>query len=475
MKIQFFFLLIIGVLFVACSKQKANSVSDNYPEIFPDYISITVPYNIAPLDFRIDGAQSINAEFSVEGQKLSEITGRNLIRIPEKKWAGWLEKYKGKELIMTVSVWTDTVPGGIKYKPFSMKISKVPIDEWIAYRLIEPGYELWNQMGIYQRNLSSFDETAIVTNKQNHNGCVNCHSFNNYSPSTFMFHSRGKNGTTVLVENGEPRSVDFSKITDMNATYPMWHPSGNYIVYASGVTRQSFYISGKKPVEVYDLESNLIIYDIRNNKVLTDERLTTKDRFETFPAFSPDGKFLYYCCANAEKMPMEMESLKYAICRVPFNEETGKLGNRIDTLYNPDVFGGSASFPRISPDNKYLLYTESAYGTFPIWHDEADLKMIDLKTLKQLDTSPVNSTKTESYHSWSSNGKWIIFSSRRIDGRYTRLYIAELNDDGSFEKPFLLPQKDPFENTTRMKSYNIPEFIQGKVELNKEDVASMFN
>ena len=70
---------------------------------------------------------------------------------------------------------------------------------------------------------------------------------------------------------------------------------------------------------------------------------------------------------------------------------------------------------------------------------------------------------TESYHSWSSNSRWIVFSSRRIDGLYTRPYFAYIDEEGNASKPFLLPQKDTDYYHRFMKSYNIPEFITGKV------------
>ena len=122
----------------------------------------------------------------------------------------------------------------------------------------------------------------------------------------------------------------------------------------------------------------------------------------------------------------------------------------------------SVSFPRISIDG-FLMFTLTDYGTFPIWHDEADLWMLDLKAG---DTSPctiLNSDKAESYHCWSSNGRWVVFGSRRLDGRYTRLYFSHFDGKGQFTKPFLLPQKHPKDNILRMKSYNIPEFVKGEV------------
>ena len=96
--------------------------------------------------------------------------------------------------------------------------------------------------------------------------------------------------------------------------------------------------------------------------------------------------------------------------------------------------------------------------------------MISLQGSAPVDTDILNSTDVESYHSWSSNGKWIIFSSRRLDGLYTRFFIAHLNKNGKFSKPFLLPQKDPDENNLRMKSFNIPEFIKDKITITRSQL-----
>jgi hypothetical protein len=95
--------------------------------------------------------------------------------------------------------------------------------------------------------------------------------------------------------------------------------------------------------------------------------------------------------------------------------------------------------------------------------------MIDIQTMEPVDVTVWNDPEeAESYHSWSSNGRWVIYGSRRLDGRYTRLYIAHMDEDGVPHKPFLLPQKDPRYNTWRLRSFNVPEFIMGKVDLPKE-------
>lgn len=454
--------------------QPPKETSEETPQIFPDYKDVTIPCNIAPLNFMIEGATHISADFSIDNKKIFSIDGENTIDIPENKWKEGLQQAKGKEISISVSLWNNEHPEGIKYQDFQISVSEDSITPWIAYRLIPPGYVLWKKMGIYQRQLESFEEECLVSNSENHDGCVNCHSFKNYSPDLFLFHARGKNGCSVLVKNGHPQRLELDKMPPyFKGTYPFWHPKGRFVAFANCDTHQAFYGQSNNKVEVYDLDSDLMIYDCQDNKVITDSRFTEKQYWETFPAFSPDGKKLYFCQAKACTLPKDYEILKYALLRTDFNEENGTLGSRVDTLYNPSVEQGSASFPRISPDGKFLMFTESDCGTFPIWHKTADLKMINLSNGQYVETDTLNSKDVESYHSWDEKGKWVIFSSRRLDGRYTRLFIAHFDEKNGFSKPFLLPQKSPTHNNKRMYSYNIPEFINSKVVL-KESVANLF-
>lgn len=70
----------------------------------------------------------------------------------------------------------------------------------------------------------------------------------------------------------------------------------------------------------------------------------------------------------------------------------------------------------------------------------------------------------ESYHSWSSNSRWFVFSSRRMDGLYTHPYIAHIDENGEIGKPFVLPQEEACFYSSFMQSFNIPEFVTSEVE-----------
>ncbi len=455
--------------------------SESLPSIFPDYTDVTVPVNIAPLNFKLPGAKRVRAEVFLENERIFDIKSDSVVKFPTGKWKDALKKAAGKELTVIVTAKTSKNTHGIRYKSFNISVSADEIDPWIAYRLIPPGYELWKRMGIYQRNLTNFDEEAIVKNSQNDGGCINCHNFCQYDPSVWMFHSRNETGGTVITYKGVSRKIAIERIGPLKgATYPAWHPSGRYIAFSSNVTRQMFYGISRDKIEVFDNKSDLIIYDVHNGKVLADPRFNEECDFETFPSFSPDGKYLYYCvgslCPDMEKKKskaMFFEYLKYAICRVPFNEANGELGEKVDTVYSAYKEGGSASFPRISPDGKYMLFTLANCATFPIQHVEADLKMKNLSTLEDVDTKILNSDYSDSYHSWSSNGRWIVFSSKRVDGRYTRLFFSHCYKDGRFTKPFLLPQRNPDHNAQRLNAYNIPEFIKAKVVVDKDKMSML--
>ena len=81
----------------------------------------------------------------------------------------------------------------------------------------------------------------------------------------------------------------------------------------------------------------------------------------------------------------------------------------------------------------------------------------------------VNSQRSESLHAWSKNNHWFLFTSRRDDGLYTRLYFASIDATGRATKPFMLPQRNPKEYYRRlMYSYNTPDFTSKMVNIDKD-------
>ena len=215
------------------------------------------------------------------------------------------------------------------------------------------------------------------------------------------------------------------------------------------------------------------MYDVENHEIVTTDLLSDNSWFETFPTFSPDGRSLYFCTSPAAgPMPDRFKEARYSLCRVDFNPQDCSFGTKVDTLYNALTDGGSVSFPRISPDGKMLVFALSGYGNFSIWHKDSDLYSVNLETGDVSCMTPINSDDVESYHSWSSDSRWLAFSSRRDDGLYTKPYFAYIDSDGNAHKPFLLPQRNPKKYyDSQMYAYNIPELVSGKVEFKGSEIA----
>jgi Tol biopolymer transport system component len=251
--------------------------------------------------------------------------------------------------------------------------------------------------------------------------------------------------------------------------YPYWHPSGRYIAYSTNNTRQGFHVGGRKIIEVMDLASDMQVYDIDRNKLLVCEALKGDSAFETFPAFSADGKTLFFSVARPKNYPTEMKEMYYSLCSIAFDAETGTYGTQIDTLVNGDALCKSAVYARPSYDGRFLCYTVADYGYFHIWHPESDLYLLDLKTGESRPMTEANSPDAESVHSWSSNSRWLVFGSRRDDGLYTRPYFCHIAEDGKVGKAFMLPQRNPRQfYEGRFMSYNIPEFVTAPVPLDNK-------
>lgn len=463
--IKTYTLLLLAVLFWSCGSPVESYVeADRHAKIHPEYQGTHIPYNIAPLNFQIREQSNKFRVRLVSGNDSIEIsTGKNA-DIPLSKWKKLLENNKGQKL--SVKIFSYTNNNWTKYKDIDFTIANEPIDSYVAYRLIEPGYELWNKMGLYQRCVENFDEDPIMLNSLTDNNCMNCHSFSKNNPEVMLFHMRGNHGGTMIAKGDDVKRVD-TKASWMPAAgvYPRWHPGERYIAFSTNKTSQGFLTAHTNKIEVFDTESDIVIYDTHDNRIYTDSLICSKGSYETFPEWSPDGRYMYFCSAPALDMPKEYQSLRYDLLRIEFNPETGKFGNKVDTLVAAGNMGKSAAIPRISPDGKQLVFCMSDFGTFPIWHRENDLYLLDLETNEIANMEDVNSNQSDSYHSWSSNGRWMVFGSRRSDGNYTRLYISYFDEKGKAHKAFLLPQKDPEYYDFLLKSYNIPECITGKVKV----------
>ncbi len=442
------------------------------PRIKPDYSGTVIPVNIAPLNFMVceSGTKYMAKIHSEKGRSIEVFSRSGEIKMPLRRWKSLLNANPGKKLYFDIYV-RDDDDVWIKYKSIVNTIANEKIDEYVVYRFMNPIYNWWQNIGIFQRNLTNYSESAVLKGESIGNGCLNCHTFFNNSPEkmTIAIRSSKYGSSVILAADGKVEKIG------TKFGYTAWHPSGRIAIYSMNKVRQFFHKAGGEVRDVVDLDSALAYYDVDSQKLRTSSALSDKDRLETYPEWSPDGKYLYFSSApilwedrNAAP-PENYDQVKYDLMRVGYDVQTDTWG-QLETLLSAEETGLSILLPRISPDGSFLLFTMCQYGCFPVYQRSSDLYLMDLKTGKYRKLA-INSEFSESWHSWSSNSRWFAFSSKRRDGLFTRTYFSYVDEAGKVYKQFILPQKDPVFYDSCLQTYSVPELITGPVPVSQRALA----
>lgn len=462
----------------------AHTFVDRFPKIRPDYSGAVVPPNIGPLNFMIqeNGSAYRVRIHSTRGRTI-EISSRSpKIVIPQRPWRQLLEKNRGEQLTSEVLVKPAASDSTSKaamrwdrFKPFENQIATEDIDGFLVYRKIHPAAGAWGSMGIYQRNLEDFDESLILNNGYFADGCLNCHTFRNNRTDKMLIGIRSaKYGSSALLIADEEVNKIGTKFG-----YCSWHPSGKVVAYSINKVTQFFHSSRGEVRDVIDLDSLLAYYLVESQTVKTAPSIAKKDRLETYPTWSADGRHLYFCSAplswkSRDTLPEHYDQIRYDLMRISYDLDRDQWG-QTETVLSAEDTGKSILLPRISPDGRWLLFCMCDYGCFPVYQSSSDLYMMDLAAPEgtgryEYRRLTINSDQSESWHSFSSNGRWIAFSSKRQNGAFTRCYLSYVDEEGNAYKPILLPQKDPTYYDSCLWTYSVPEFVTEPVRLRKENL-----
>ncbi|MCQ2110439.1 MAG: hypothetical protein MJY79_02955 [Bacteroidaceae bacterium] len=461
-------MMLAAAMFAGCRNDAAMSQA---PEMFPDYADITIPYNIAPLNFCVDGADQIIVK--VSGSKEYRFkSGSSLMQFNMRKWKKMLKAETGSTL--TVNITCKDGGNTVQMDPFSWTVVADPVDRYMSYRLIEPAYEVWQNMSIEERDIETFRTRLLGDNMPTDYCCMNCHTTNG-SGTSFM-HLRGANGGTIVNRNGELYKLNTrTDSTSNGAIYGDISKDGRYAVFAATAVEFAVHSAANKRLEVYDASGDLVVIDL-DNLTLTDSPAVKGEKYqESFPCFSVDGRTIFFCRSEHHPQPDSIYSMSYDICAVQFDPATGKVGDKVVTVISGKRHNASFSHLKCSPDGRYLLVTAASFGTFPVWHEEAELWMIDLRDGSINVMGDANSKNADTYHSWSTNSRWVLFASKRDDKVYGRPYFTYIGEDGQATKAFVLPQKNPEYYRLTLKSMNLPEIYPVKEKYNSRKTTRMYN
>ena len=137
-----------------------------------------------------------------------------------------------------------------------------------------------------------------------------------------------------MVSDGKIEKLNTKTDSTISAlVYPYWHPSGEYVAFSVNKTLQAFYNHDPNRIEVYDQASDVVVYNVNTHEIAWSPLTKSEDRFETFPTFSPDGKWLYFCSAQAlEPMPEKHREVRYGLYRIAFRCD-GNIGGLLAVAF----------------------------------------------------------------------------------------------------------------------------------------------
>ena len=472
---QILFVAALGLALPGCGGRDCDTAADGSAGplvIYPDYKEVTVPANIAPLNFRyaMPGVRKVRTTLTL-GDKSLTVRGTD-VEWPLRKWKALLAGAAGRTLSVRAEALVDGRP---VTDCWSVYVSEDAIDGYLTYRLIEPSYQMYNEVSIVERSIGNFGETVLCDYAHTDNACMNCHVHGQQRGDYSLYYIRGPRGGSILNQGGRLRKLALKADGMLSATvYGELHPEGRFGVFSTNIILPAFHTVATDRMEVYDSASDLTVADFERNEMINVPHAARPDKWETFPCFSADGRSVYYCVADTVALPGDIRRLRYDLVRADFDPRTGRIGEQVDTVWSGRAHDASACHPKASPDGRWLLFTVAGYGTFPIFHTESTLNLVDLATGEVRPLDEIKGDKSDTYHSWSSDSRWFVFASKRGDGQYGKPYFCHLDAEGRTTKPFVLPQKSARFYLDTFKSFNVPDLGRASTGMTLRDARRMY-
>ncbi len=443
---------------------------DRAPRLAPDYRDLVIPPNIAPLNFAVQEAGSAYRVTlrGKAGVPVEISSSSATITIPEGAWRQLLAANRGGELWEDVFVLGEA-RGWRRFTAVTNRIAADPIDPVLIYRKIHPAHNTWSRMGIYQRNLETFDETPVLENRRFANDCCHCHLLRNNNPDTFTVDIRSAHygNSLLVVSNGVAEAIRGT------VGFVAWHPRGRVMACSISKPRLMLHTARNDMRDIAELEGWIGYFVLGSDVIRKIPGLADPQRLMAFPQWSPDGRYLYYCSAPnpwtnmATVTATSHTTARYDLMRVAYEADRDQWGRPEQVLAARET-GFSVAQPRLSPDGRWIFFCAVPYGCWPTYDAQSDLYGVDLDVAKATGRFtwrklPLNSSECESWLSWSSNSRWVVFSSKRLSPLFNRPYLAYVAPDGTCGKPFIVPQRDPRYYDSLLRTFTIPTLAVGPV------------
>jgi tetratricopeptide (TPR) repeat protein len=304
--------------------------------------------------------------------------------------------------------------------------------------------------------------------------CANCHSFSRDGKTLGLDLDGPQNdkGLYALAAVGPRMSIRNEDVISWEAFRPgagldtrvgfmsQVSPDGRYVVTTVNVAFYSANFKDYRFLQVfYPTRGILAFYDRVTRRMQPLPGADDPRYVHTNAVWSPDGSYLVFARAKAvdpytegakpaayANDPAETQ-IRYDLYRIPFN--AGK-GGHAEPVTGASQNGRSNSFPKISPDGRWIVFVEARNGL--LMRPDSQLYIVPAQG-GQARRMRCNTALMNSWHSFSPDGRWLVFSSKS-QSPYTQMFLTHLDVNGVDTSPVRI------ENATAAnRAVNIPEFV----------------
>ena len=342
------------------------------------------------------------------------------------------------------------------------RISADSVDNAIVYRLVDPPFINLKTPDTFVRDVRQLRPRPFLKARRQY--CINCHNFSSKSGDT------GKLGIQVRYVGRTPfEHTVYLAVCDLQTrriiktllpfqlqmtTFMSWSPDGRKLAVSANQQLFSVQPYVQEAQNTQQSSSDVAMVDLDAGTSLLLQGACDNGMLETFPRWTPDGSHIIFCKAPQKLHP---RLTKYSLMSIPYND--GRGGEPRVLIDANGENGRSNYYPRFSPDGKWFSFVQSDFGS--LIKSSSDIILLAADKLMQPDPEkhlkPLRSNAqnaADSWYSWSSNSRWIVFATKRDDGVYARLYMTHIDDEGNASPAVRLPlAKVP------LMSFNIPEFV----------------
>ena len=217
----------------------------------------------------------------------------------------------------------------------------------------------------------------------------------------------------------------------------------------------------------FPIKGILVVYDRDTKTFAALPGADDPQYVQTNAVWSPDGKEIVFARTTAyhaehleqqnsalvdekdvPEFTVQRQPFRYDLYRIPFND--GK-GGTAEPIVGASANGMSNFFPKYSPDGKWIVFCQAK--SYMLLQPDSELYIVPAAggVARRL---RYNTARMNSWHSWSSNSRWLVFSSK-VNGPYTQLFLTHIDENGNDSPPVLLERF-----TSPDRAANIPEFVK---------------